>query len=70
MEFILEHFEKGKITYTNNVFLSPHINLGWAKLNKYYGLIKKSPAYVAAVVLDPTQKWSYFEEQWKESHLE
>jgi hypothetical protein len=25
-----------------------------------------TPVYVAAVVMDPTQKWSYFEEQWKE----
>jgi hypothetical protein len=28
MEFILEHFKKGKITHANNAFLSPYINSG------------------------------------------
>jgi hypothetical protein len=28
IEFILKHFEKGKIIYANNVFLSPYINSG------------------------------------------
>lgn len=70
MEFILAHFESGKIKYADDEFLSPCINSGWAKLNDYYGLTDNSPAHVAAVVLDPTQKWQYFEEQWSVSHPE
>jgi hypothetical protein len=54
MEFILKHFEKGKITHANDAFLSPCINSGWAKLEKYYCLTDKSPAYVATVVLNLT----------------
>jgi hypothetical protein len=68
MEWVLEHFERGKVEYAEDLFLLPCINMGWMKLNKYYGLTNKSPAYVSAVVLDPAQKWSYFEEQWRESH--
>jgi hypothetical protein len=70
MEWVLEHFERGKVDYAEDLFLSPCINMGWMKLNKYYALTDKSPAYVSAVVLDPAQKWSYFEEQWRDSHPE
>ena len=27
-----------------------------------------TPAYVAAVIIDPIQKWSYFEEQWNDTN--
>lgn len=53
-----------QIKHADDPFLGPCCNAGWAKLNKYYTLTEKSPAYVAAVVLDPSQKWTYFEEQW------
>jgi hypothetical protein len=53
MEWVLEHFEQGKVDYAKDPFLSPYINIGWMKLNKYYALTDKSPAYVSAIVLDP-----------------
>jgi hypothetical protein len=59
---VLEHFERGKVDYAEDLFLSPYINIRWMKLNKYYALTDKSPAYVSAVVLDPAQKWLYFKE--------
>jgi len=34
---------------------------------KYYTLTEKSPAYVAALVLNPQWKWTYFEKQWEEA---
>ena len=36
-------------------------NLGLAKLEKYYNIIKEIPVYNAAVVLDPRQKFRFFE---------
>ena len=27
-----------------------------------------TPAYVAAVIIDSIQKWSYFEEQWNDTN--
>jgi hypothetical protein len=56
IEWVLKHFERGKVEYAEDLFFSPYINIGWIKLNKYYGLTDKSPAYVSAVVLDPAQK--------------
>jgi hypothetical protein len=44
--------------------MGPCCNAGWAKLDKYYTLTEESAAYVAAVVMDPSQKWSHFEEMW------
>jgi hypothetical protein len=64
LEFVMECFEKGKERYKDNAFLSASINSGWEKLNKYYTLTDESPAYALGVVLDPTQKWAYFEEAW------
>ena len=56
MEFVLDHFEKGKILHVDDPFLGPYINSGWSKLNDYYALTNKSLVYVAAIVLDPYQK--------------
>lgn len=40
------------------------INNAWDKLDKYYTLTDETPAYVAALVLHPGQKWQYFEKRW------
>ncbi|EXL65349.1 hypothetical protein FOPG_18415, partial [Fusarium oxysporum f. sp. conglutinans race 2 54008] len=42
----------------------------WAKLDKYYRLTEESPAYVAAIVLHPSHKWHYIQENWKEEWIE
>jgi len=44
--------------------MSTCINSGWAKLDKYYALTSKTPAYVGALVLHPAYKWQYIEEHW------
>jgi hypothetical protein len=30
-------------------------------MEKYYNITKESPAYIAAIVLDPNLKWKYVE---------
>ena len=37
-------------------------------LSKYYELTDKTEAYVVAMVLDPRQKYKYFEIHWNEEH--
>lgn len=37
----------------------------WTKLNQYYQVFHKLPAYAAAVVLHPGLKWLFFKKQWK-----
>jgi hypothetical protein len=53
MDFLLEQFEAAKELYTNDPFISPCCNSGWAKLDKYYSLTERSPVYIAALVLSP-----------------
>jgi len=38
--------------------------------SKYYELTDKTEAYVVAMVLDPRQKYQYFEDHWSEVHHE
>lgn len=47
---------------------SEHV-AGWNKLTKYYQHTDRSVAYVAATVLDPSQKWQYLEGQWDEAWI-
>ncbi len=35
------------------------------KLDQYYQLMDKTPIYAAATVLNPAQKWKFFELHWK-----
>lgn len=70
MDFLLECFEEWKKTHALDPFIGPCCNAGWKKLEKYYALTDRSPAYIAAMVLCPAQKWQYIEEQWDENWLE
>ncbi len=38
--------------------------------SKYYKLTDKTEAYIVAMVLDPRQKYKYFEDHWDEIHQE
>jgi len=38
----------------------------WEKLNNYYQLADKSPAYYTAMVMDPSLKYAWFEQRWNE----
>ena len=35
------------------------------KMEKYYKMTNKSPAYIAALILNPNSKWKYIENNWK-----
>ncbi|KAI8404246.1 hypothetical protein FOFC_15741 [Fusarium oxysporum] len=70
MDFVLAQFEAGKEATMNDPVMAPMYNSGWAKLDKYYRLTEESPAYVAAIVLHPSHKWHYIQENWKEEWIE
>ena len=48
--------------------LEPHfrhnINAAWLKLTEYYELTDRSPAYIAATVLNPAHKWTFADKYW------
>jgi hypothetical protein len=69
MEFLLEQLELGKLEYINDSHISPCINSAWSKLDKYYSLTERSPAYIAAMVLVPFQKWTWIEDNWESTWI-
>jgi hypothetical protein len=66
MDYILELFETKKVEFKDDPVLGPCINSGWSKLVKYYEKTSDSPAYVAALVLNPAYKWEYIDKNWEQ----
>jgi hypothetical protein len=66
IDYILSLFEQGKEKFRGDELLLTAINAGWEKLNKYYCMTEQSPAYAAAVVLNPTMKWQWFTKLWED----
>jgi hypothetical protein len=69
MDFILEQFEKFKQKYKTDKTMASMFNSGWAKMEKYYQLTDESPAYIAALVLDPNLKWQYIQNNWAQAWI-
>ena len=65
MDLILSHFESFKERYHGNKVMGAMLNAGWRKMNKYYKLTDESPAYIAAIVLNPNLKWQYIRHNWE-----
>ena len=59
MDFILKQFEQFKEDYKDNKLLALMFNSRQAKIEKYYKMTNKSPAYITAIILDPNAKWKY-----------
>ena len=75
INIIKEHLKKAKAEHAKGRqtgFLSIAINTGLSLTQKYYELITENPVYAAAVVLNSTQKWHYFDAKWieKEKQLQ
>jgi hypothetical protein len=70
MDYILELFEAKKVEFKDDSVLGPCINSGWSKLVKYYAKTSDSPAYVAALVLNPAYKWEYIEKNWEQTWIQ
>ena len=70
MDYILGLFEARKLDFKDDSVLGPCINSGWSKLVKYYDKTSDSPAYVAALVLNPAYKWEYIEKTWEQTWIQ
>ena len=46
------------------------IDHAWGLFTKYYELTDKTEAYIAAMVLDPRQKFKCFEQRWDPGYLD
>ena len=56
MNYILDRFEAMKEQYKDNPIMVSIVNSRWSKMEKYYNLIDESPAYIIALVLNPSMK--------------
>ena len=61
MDFLVSIFEDAIEEFKDHAFLSQSLQTGLTKLLKYWNRTQRSPAYIAAIVLDPTTKWTFFE---------
>jgi hypothetical protein len=66
MDILLDEFEEKKEKYHGNDILDPMFNSGWAKMDKYYNRTNDSPAYISAIVLNPSHKFEYIKRWWPE----
>ena len=65
-EYILKIFETAKELNATNHIISPMVNSGWQKLQKYYELSDESHVYVTALILNPRRKWQWLDKKWSD----
>ena len=64
-DYILALFERYKDEYKDDPTFATMFNSGWKKMDKYYKLLDKTLANIAAIVLYPGRKWKWIEKHWK-----
>jgi hypothetical protein len=72
IDFLMSRLEELKEhhTFLPASHFKASVNLGWKKLDKYYRLSDKSPAYRAAIAVHPSKKMRWFEAKWNKHHPE
>lgn len=69
MDAILQHYEDTKLKHLldgpePDPCMLHAIDIGWFVLDKYYALTDEAPVYTAALLLDPSRRLAYLEENW------
>lgn len=62
--YLLDRYKEELLAIQDNPRWTIYLNLRLSSLQKYFDLTALSLIYVAAVVLNPTMQWSYFETKW------
>ena len=66
MDYLLSEFEAaGQDKSEYSPLIKRMCDDAWKKLKKYYIMTESTEVYMAALVLDPSIKWTYFEEAWE-----
>lgn len=61
MDFLLERFEEAEVQFATHTFMRESVQAGYTKMLQYWNKTERSPAYVAAIVLNPALKYMYFD---------
>lgn len=56
MDFLATIFEEARKEFADHEFMRESFEAGLSKLLKYWNKTERSPAHIAAIVLDPTSK--------------
>lgn len=68
MDFILGCFEDASDEFADHDILRESVQSGYTKMLKYWNRTERSPVYMAAIVLNPCVKWTYFDKwnaEWR-----
>ncbi len=64
LDFMAIQFEQALKKYNDHPYMKPCLHAGFTKLLKYWNRTERVPVYTAAMILDPTLKYTYFEDGW------
>ena len=67
MDILLSHYESMKKRNPSDQRLLKAIDMGWFVLNKYYSMTDDAPVYAASLLLDPTRRLAYIQQNWPEA---
>ena len=74
MDALLAHYERNKAHYSQDgsrdLRMVRAIEMGWFILDKYYNLTDETPAYAAALLLDPSRRAAYIRKNWPATWVE
>ena len=65
---MVSRIEEAADTYENDEFIRRSLYTAYTKILLYWNKQEQSPVYIAAIILDPILKWSYFNEwepEWR-----
>ena len=65
MDFLINHIKNKQEEHATNQNLLASLLTMWFAFNKYYQLTDKTPAYAAALLLNPTYRRKYFDDNWQ-----
>ena len=65
MDFLINHVKNKQEEHAADQNLSASLSTMWFAFDKYYQLTDKTPAYAAALLLNPTCRRKYFDDNWQ-----
>ena len=65
MDFLINHIKNKQEEHATNQNLLASLLTMWFAFNKYYQLTDKTPSYAAALLLNPTYRRKYFDDNWQ-----
>ncbi|KAG7409403.1 Zinc finger BED domain-containing protein DAYSLEEPER [Fusarium oxysporum f. sp. rapae] len=68
MDALLFHYESAKVQHSQPGSIDTRmlhaIEMGWFVLDKYYTMTEDVPVYAAALLLDPSKRLAYIQQNW------